>query len=58
MNWLTALPLGDTSNTTMYVLAGVAAACVIALLSMWLLPKKSEKKADDEQSHVEEISEE
>lgn len=58
MGLLTALPLGDNSNTTMYILAGVAVVCVVAIAVLWLGPKFSKKEEQEEQNHVEEINEE
>ena len=58
MGLLTALPLGDNSNTTMFILAGVAVVCVVAIAALWLGPKFSKKEDQEEQSHVEEINEE
>ena len=58
MRFLTSLPLGDTSNTTMYVLVGLAAVCVVAIVALWVVPKLSKKEDPEETSHVEEINEE
>ncbi len=57
MWFLNVPPLGDQSQTTLFVLIGVAAVCVVALGALFLIPKRS-KKEDEEEEHVEEISEE
>ena len=59
MNLLTTLPLGDNSNTTLYVFLIVAAVCVVSIGVLGFISKRSKNKEQPEnESHVEEISEE
>ncbi len=58
MWFLNVPPLGDQSNTTLYILLGVAVVCVVALGALWLIPKRSKDEEENEEEHVEEINEE
>lgn len=58
MKLFTALPLGDHSNSTMYLYLGIAAVCAIALVALFIIPKLSKKEKPVQESHIEEINEE
>ena len=58
MQILSALPLGDNSQSTMYLFLGIAAVSAIALLALIFVPMFSKKKEEPAEECVEEVKEE